>query len=235
MAILICAATAGELAALAPDVFKNPAAIPEMQPMKGELGSGSAIFVATGVGPVNAALSIGYALGVTGSEKIDYILCAGLAGSFDLEIAPLCSIWRVNEEIWPEYGLNDGARITARAFSHPIWKRDNADSVYDRISLSDISAIEHKPEAEQWPAGISLTVAGVTASFGRRDSLWNQWHAPLENMEGFAIAYAAARAGIPCVEIRCVSNKAGPRGKNEKDFDGALKTMTQILPALNLA
>lgn len=235
MTVLVCAATARELAGLAPEIFPSAAAIPEMQPMKGELKSEAAIFLATGVGPINASLSVGYALGVAGAKIIDFILCAGLAGAYDLEVAPLLSLWRVDEEIWPEYGLNDGARITARAFSHPLWERKDSDSVYERIGLADIDVIDHKEAAGKWRKGASLTVAGVTASFVRRDALWNQWHAPLENMEGFAIAYAAARAGIPCVEIRCVSNKAGPRGKNEKDFDGALKTLSQILPALNLA
>ena len=77
-------------------------------------------------------------------------------------------------------------------------------------------------------------MAGVSASANRVRDLWNRYHAELENMEGFAVAYACARVGIPCVEIRSVSNKAGPRAREEKDFPGALAALENILPALNL-
>lgn len=197
--------------------------------------------MATGVGPINAALALGLAFGLTHETtttpvKIDAVLFAGLAGAFDLDLAPLRSIWRVTTEIWPEYGLNDGSTVTARAFSHAQWQRGKNDDIYDRIELADISALPHArlKKGEEWPACASLTVAGVTASFARRNALWDAWHVPLENMEGFAAAYAAARAEIPCVEIRIVSNKVGPRSKDEKDFDGAMGVMGEILPDLNI-
>lgn len=238
MALLICAATAPELSALAPDIL--PAPIPELQPMQANLKHGPAIFLATGVGPINAALALGYGLGLThpsvgSATSIEAIILAGLAGAFDLERAPLLSIWRVEREIWPEYGLNDGSTVTARAFKHPLWQRSESESVYEVIDLDEYDKLprHHRPKVE-WPSCSSLTVAGVSASFVRRNALWDAWHADLENMEGFAAAYAAARAGIPLVEIRVVSNKVGPRGRGEKDFDGALAELGKILPALNL-
>ncbi|MBD5552717.1 MAG: futalosine hydrolase [Desulfovibrio sp.] len=238
MALLICSATAQELAQLAPD--RLPANIIEMQPMQLELAHGAAIFIATGVGPVNASLSIGLCLGLThastGSKiAIDGIIYAGLAGAFDLNLTPLCSIWRVSREIWPEYGLNDGNSVTARAFKHPLWQRDGQEDIYDSIELADYAAMPRycRPKSE-WPACASLTVAGVSASFARRNALWDAWHVELENMEGFAAAYAAARAEIPLLEIRVVSNKVGPRGRGEKDFEGALAEMKKILPGLGL-
>ena len=83
-------------------------------------------------------------------------------------------------------------------------------------------------------AGVCLTVAGVTACADRVEDL-RAAYAPLaESMEGFAVAYACARMGIPCVGIRSVSNKVGPRAHDEKDFPGALRALSRILPALNL-
>lgn len=240
MALLICAATPKELAALAPTLFPRPHSMPEMQPMRGPLKHEPALFLVTGVGPVNAALAIGYCLGLmhesTGTDtKIEAVLYAGLAGAFDLSRTPLCSIWRVDREVWPEYGLHDGNTVTARAFRHPLWERKKGEDIYEQLPLADISALPHASfKGTPWPACGSLTVAGVSASFARRDALWDAWHMPLENMEGFAAAYAAARAEIPLVEIRVVSNKVGPRGAWEKDFDGALLAMGQILPSLNL-
>lgn len=241
MSLLICAATTKELAALAPSLFPRPHSMPEMQPMRGQVKNGSAIFLATGVGPINAALALGLALGLihksTGSDiKIDGIICAGLAGAFHLDRNPLCSIWRVSEEIWPEYGLHDGTRVTARAFSHALWERESKEDIYERLPLAEFSQIPHidRKKADDWPVCASLTVSGVSASFARRDALWDLYHVDLENMEGFAVAYAAARAELPMVEIRVISNKVGPRSREEKDFDGALEKMGEILPALNL-
>ncbi|MDE5832062.1 MAG: futalosine hydrolase [Desulfovibrio sp.] len=240
MAILVCASTGRELAALAPALFPDPDKVPEMTPMLVETKQRRLIFINTGVGPLNAALAAGLALGLTfdkdkNAPGVGAILCAGLAGAYDLEKNPLRSLWLVKEEIWPEYGLNDGSDVTARAFSFPLWKRDEED-VYDRISLNGASALTGKADEEgkPWPSCKSVTVAGVSASFARREKLYNKYGTELENMEGFAIAYAAARAEIPRVEVRAVSNRIGPRSKHEKDFDGALRALGKILPTLNL-
>lgn len=240
MAILICAATQSELAAIAPAQFPEAQAIPEMQPVQAKLKNREAVFIVTGVGPINTALAMGLCFGLTHESsaskiKINAIIYAGLAGAFDLEANPLCSIWRVDREIWPEYGLNDGVAVTARAFSHPLWQRKNGEDIYEEIKLQDIADLPGiKKKGDAWPACASLTVAGVSASFARKEALWNRWHIPLENMEGFAAAYAALRADLPIVEIRSVSNKVGPRSRAEKDFEGALAALGGILPALNL-
>lgn len=239
MAILICSATAKELAALAPDLFPKPEILPEMQPISGKLNDLDAFFIVTGTGPVNAALSVGYCLGIIHEHKdraVSGILCAGLANAFNLDKTPLLSTWLVSREIWPEYGLNDGIQVTARAFSAPLWSRQDGESIFDSIDLelpTDLGSPENC-QAMQWPHCSSLTVAGVTASFARRDSLYGYFHAELENMEGFAVGYAAKRASLPCVEIRVVAAKAGPRRKEEKDHEGALKVMSKILPALKI-
>lgn len=237
MKILVCAATANELSALAPEMLPHPDDIAEMRPMIAEARQNTLIFMATGVGPVNAAMAMGYALGLTFDEKssaqtVDLVLCAGVAGSFDLARTPLCSLWRVSEEIWPEYGLHDGTSVTARAFRYPLWKISASEEVYDRIKLP-VPAVFRRLK-DLWPDCVSLTVAGVTASFARREKLWDSYHAELENMEGFSVAYAAARAQIPCMEVRSVSNRVGPRSRDEKNFAGAIEALGRILPLLNL-
>ncbi len=237
MSLLICASTAEELSHLASDLFPDPASIAEFQPMVMEGGRENIIYLVTGIGPVNAALAIGFCLGLLHEQKSDpvrAILYTGLAGSFNLEKDPLLSTRIIRREIWPEYGLHDGISVTSRAFRFPLWARKEGDDIYDTVELAGTEAISPKAPPKTWTECSSLTVAGVSASFNRRDSLWNAWKAELENMEGFSAAYSALRAEIPCVEIRVVSNKVGPRGKNEKDFPGALKELAKILPALNL-
>lgn len=253
MTLLICAAAAEELAALLPHAERAAARnvtqgdlATEMRLRPVRLKHGQALACLTGVGPLNAALAMGLCLARAEGEgqAVSVVLNAGLAGSFELARRPLRSLCLVREEIWPEYGLHDGRSVTAEAFGFPLWRRASADGnaladVRDRLALSNAAGLAalgfSGPEAAlPFRACRSLTVAGVSASFERARSLWDRYRAELENMEGFAVAYACARQSIPCVEIRCVSNKVGPRAKDEKDFPGALAALGRILPALNL-
>ncbi|SDF78042.1 futalosine hydrolase [Desulfovibrio legallii] len=248
MTLLLCAATARELAGLAPG-FAPPglpplertgagaaaAPWPEMRLWPLPLRRGRALCCLTGVGPLNAALALGLALERAAAEgtPISAVCNAGLAGAFDLAAAPLRSLWLVREEIWPEYGLNDGRSVVAGAFGFPLWQPPEGAPVRDRLPLAGADALGTGAEAAVFPSCRSVTVAGVTASHERAAGLRQSYGAELENMEGFAVAYACARAGLPCVEARCVSNKAGPRAGDEKDFAGALRALAQVLPALN--
>ncbi|MDR3357854.1 MAG: futalosine hydrolase [Desulfovibrio sp.] len=236
MPLLICAPTAGELAALLPGIAPEDAR--EMRLIPARLKRGLAFACVIGVGPVNAALAMGEALvgAKSAGTPITSVLLAGLAGAFDLARLPLRSLCLVKEEIWPEYGLHDGTSVTARAFSFPLWRRAAHDGgdVYDRLPLAAPEAIGLSLKNGALPRTLSLTVAGVSASLARARDLAQHYGADLENMEGFAVAYACARHGIPCVEIRAVSNKVGPRAREEKDFPGALQRLAQVLPVFEL-
>lgn len=272
--LLICAATARELVAAVPgllpdrgtDAARAQDALREFQPVPvrlpgrpslwpagGRAGARwrDALLCVTGVGPVNAALALGFCFGLTAGQggeqaepaarpgvsgRIGAVLLVGLAGAFDLGQHPLRSLCVVREELWPEYGLNDGSTVTARAFSFPLWKRaDGArEDVYDSIGLADPRGLFAMRENAGLADCRSLTVAGVSASVARARAMRQRYQADLENMEGFAVAYACARAGVPCAEIRAVSNKVGPRAPGEKDFAGALGALGGVLPALGL-
>lgn len=244
VSLLLCAATSRELASLAPhfsppedDGQKNP--WPEMHLWPLRLKHGEALCCITGVGPVNAALAMGHALSRAEAEgrAVTAAINAGLAGAFDLATHSLRSLCLVHEEIWPEYGLHDGTQVSAGAFGFPLWQPEQGTAVRDRLFLA-------APEEMKYPGidckqGVflsctSLTVAGVSASFARAAAMRIHFGADLENMEGFAVAYACARQGVPCLEVRSVSNKVGPRARDEKDFPGAHSALAQVLPALNL-
>lgn len=252
MSLLLCAATGPELAGLVPEfspagftaparqTSENPANFwPEMQLWPVRLKYGEALCCITGVGPINAALALGmfFCRAKAEGTPIAAVLNAGLAGAFDLAERPLLGLCTVSEEIWPEYGLHDGRSVTAEAFGFPQWQPETGPAVRNRLPLAGPEALErfgarHQPDV--FLPCTSLTVAGVSASFARAADLRARYRADLENMEGFAVAYACAREGIPCVEARSVSNKVGPRANDEKDFPGALRALTRVLPALNL-
>ena len=251
--LLICAATgrelAGALGARSPEGLAEARDDRPPRPFAVRLKHGPALACTTGVGLVNAAMTLGVVLASASAARtpVTATLNLGLAGAFDLEAMPLRSHCAVLTEIWPEYGLHDGRSVVAAAFGFPQWERPAAEGgpVRDRIALADPAA--PPPATAEMPSGwkvgplpdaprvSAVTVAGVSASAARARQLRDTYPGvAVENMEGFAVAYVCARYGIPCWQWRTVSNKVGPRAAHEKDFPGALQALGELLPAFNL-
>ena len=173
----------------------------------------------TGVGPVNAGMALGHLLAL--HREITGVINLGLAGSFDLDRAPLGSCVLATEEIWPEYGLLGDDGIDAPGLGFAQWEHGGL-RVVDRLPLCADLAELGLPRLAGAVPGISLTVAGVSAGADRAAMLARRYSPLSENMEGFAVALACARRRIPCMELRAVSNKAGSRASEDRDFPLAL-------------
>lgn len=217
--LLIAVAVKAELTAVAPDLAGTDCPEHELLPLPwpGVYGC------ITGVGPVNAALAMGRVLG---QGQITAVLNTGLAGSFNLEAAPLGTMVMASEECWPEYGFWGKNGFCARELGFCQWTA--LGGIYDRLPLTDaLSIIGLKLPPESVPRrGVSLTVAGVSGTSERARELERRYGALVENMEGFAVAYACARQGLPFVEIRAISNLVGSREPEHRDFPGALAALS---------
>jgi futalosine hydrolase len=183
-----------------------------------------------GVGPVAAALSIGALLEQCPEAR--GIVNLGICGGFDLTRTPLGGACLATSEIWPEYGLHC-ATDTPEAFSHQMFA-DLPLIPVNRIDLNPDEAARamNLTLASEWTRGTSLTVAGVSATPERAETLHNRFNAASENMEGFALALAAKRKGIAFLEVRTVSNPVGARDKALWDFRLALRALGHVLPRL---
>ena len=179
----------------------------------------------TGVGPVNAGIALGSILALC--REVTGVLSFGLAGSFDPVRAPLGSCTLVTEEIWPEYGLLGDDGIDAAGLGFAQWEHGGL-RIIDRVPLHTELADFGLPQPADAIPGISLTVAGVSASAKRADMLVRRYQALSENMEGFAVALACARQRIPCVGLRAVSNKAGSRAREDRAFPLALAKLGAV-------
>ena len=160
--------------------------------------------IATGVGPVEAALGTARALA---AKHYDAVINAGLAGGFrercTVGDAVVCS-----RDDYAELGLEDGT-----AFPLP-----------GGIALQR-SAEAHPSLLEPFLAGLIPVIVGrgvssaiVTSTTARALVLAHRFRADVESMEGFSVLRAAALAGVPAVEIRGVSNLVGDRASNEWNF-----------------
>ncbi|MDP2847829.1 MAG: futalosine hydrolase [Humidesulfovibrio sp.] len=181
----------------------------------------------TGIGVVNSALALGRALE---RRDVSGVLSLGVAGSFDLAAHPLGSVRLATEEIWPEFGLLPSGQCAADA--RGLGFSLNGVAVSDEAAIFERLVWDAHAGARAMglnPAGLacaaSLTVSGVTADPARARELFQRFGAGLENMEGFALAYAARLAGTPFAELRAVSNAVGARPPEAWDLPGALAAL----------
>ena len=81
--------------------------------------------------------------------------------------------------------------------------------------------------------GPFITVSGVTGGTGQARALLRRVPGALvEGMEGAGVAQAAALYGVPCTEIRGVSNLVGPRDRASWQIGPALEALSSTLASL---
>jgi futalosine hydrolase len=179
--------------------------------------------LATGVGPVEAALATARAIA---EKRYDAVINAGIAGGFrdrcTVGDAVVCA-----REDYAEMGLEDGS-----AFPLPggleLVRYAESDPGLLRPFLGGMIPVI---------VGRGVTSAIVTSTTARALVLAHRFRADVESMEGFAVLRAAQLAGVPAVEIRGVSNLVGERASNEWNFragaEAAVATTEALLDVLS--
>lgn len=191
---------------------------------------GAVLVLATGIGPLNAALGLGR---LQGSQTLCGVLNLGVAGSFDTAALPVGQVVAVERECWPEFGLHTAAGLDpaglgfaqAQGPGGPV----HADIALDPGAAALAMGLPPRL-VEALPRAPALTVAGVSGWSGRAGELAAR-HGPgplLENMEGFALALGCLRAGLPFMELRSVSNRVGQRPPHGWNLPLALETLGSV-------
>lgn len=221
--LVVCATAKEYKAALGP--LGAPAAPEPGRTASWRRGGRDCLVLVTGVGPVAAALAAGRALGRHGDE-IGGLCNCGVAGSFDLAAVPLGGLVAATAEAFPEYGLRREADTDPRGIVFPQLA-PGGQPVFDRLPLTPETAATALglPLPPETVFGPCVTVAGVTGDPARAASLARRYGAACESMEGFALALAAAAAGLPFLELRTVSNRVGARPPKDWDLAGALAAL----------
>ncbi|SDB13375.1 futalosine hydrolase [Desulfonatronum thiosulfatophilum] len=187
---------------------------------------GSLVLLVCGVGPVNAGISLGHLLG--GLPGPVGVLNLGVAGAFCLETLPLGKAVLVDEEIWPEYGLLTASGIDPKGIGLSLGKAEEY-PVWDRLKLEpEVDAENMKLDVAGLSKVSSLTVSGVSGTAERAEELRTRYAADVENMEGFALAWACRRFKAPFVQVRTISNLVGSRDAKHWDLPGAKRRLAEI-------
>ncbi|WP_030584400.1 futalosine hydrolase [Streptomyces anulatus] len=179
--------------------------------------------LAGGAGPAAAAAATAFALasesrppGAPASGPYGLVVSAGIGGAFT-PLTPLGSLVVASGIVAADLGAEtrDGfLPVTALGFGRDRFTPPPA-------LVRDVAA------AAGAAAGPVLTVSTVTGTAERAAGLLAAHPGALaEAMEGFGVAEAAARAGVPVLELRAVSNAVGPRDRDAWRIGDALAALT---------
>ncbi|WNI30105.1 futalosine hydrolase [Streptomyces sp. ITFR-6] len=179
--------------------------------------------LAGGAGPAAAAASAAFALA---SDRYDLVISAGIGGGFT-GVAPVGSLVVAGRIGAADLGAETPAGfvpVTDLGFGR-VWH-------FPPRSLARAAAT-----ATHAVTGDVLTVSTVTGSAERAAALLTAHPgAVAEAMEGFGVAEAADRLGLPVLEIRAVSNAVGPRDRDAWRIGDALAALTdafgKLIPVL---
>jgi len=179
--------------------------------------SGAFDVLAGGAGPAAAAAAAAFALASSTSHPYGLVISAGIGGGF-APAAPLGSLVVASDIVAADLGAEtpDGfLPVTALGFGR------------DRF-VPPPALVREVAAATGAAPGPVLTVSTVTGTAARTAALLAAHPGALaEAMEGFGVAEAAERAGVPVLELRAVSNTVGPRDRDAWRIGDALAALTE--------
>ena len=186
----------------------------EVESLKSEVESQKSDieFLITGVGMVATSFALGKHFA---ANKYDLVVNLGIAGSFDRSIT-LGEVVEVTEDHLSELGAEDDGTflpIETLGFGESIFKTDARLSSYINSGLRQVTAITVN------------TVHGHEPSIKK---LTTRIQPQLESMEGAAFFYACKQAGVPCLQIRAVSNYVEKRNRDAWQIGLAIKNLNSF-------
>ncbi|WP_069659507.1 futalosine hydrolase [Arcticibacter eurypsychrophilus] len=178
------------------------------------MGTNQVFILITGVGMVATAFAMGQVLS---SPSFDFAMNAGIAGSFNRSLK-LGEIVQVMEDCFSELGATDGASFISidqlgfgTGMAHPI--------PYQTLESLTSTITQAK----------GITVNTIHGSEQEIAVIVQQLQPDVESMEGAAFFYSCNKLGIPCIQIRSVSNYVERRDTTQWDIPLAIHTLNEQL------
>jgi len=196
----------------------------ENQTSDSELKTQDLRILITGVGMVATAFSLGRHLAV---NQYDLAINLGIAGSFDRSL-DLGEVVEVTTDTFSEFGAEDGVDFLT------IKDLGFGDNMYG--ASTTVSNILNNIA----PGGgtfLPKQVSGITVNCVHGDDhtigkIKDRLNPKIESMEGAAFFYACKLAGLPCVQIRAVSNYVEKRNRDAWKIGLAVKNLNTFANTL---
>lgn len=169
-------------------------------------------YVVTGVGMTATAHQLTKALL---SQRVDFVLNVGIAGSVIRELS-IGEVVAVETDHFYELGAEDGDRFLS------IEEMGFGQATYRSCRPKDISL--------PLPAVAAITVNKVHGNEKSIQTLKEHLpHIAVESMEGAAVLYVCEKEGIPCCQVRAISNYVERRNKEAWNIPLAIANLNRWL------
>lgn len=183
-----------------------------------------------GVGPAAAAAGTASALtaAALAGEPYDLVISAGIGGGFAGQ-ADIGDLVVASEIVAADLGAEtpDGFRGVeelgfgaARLAADGRWAARIADGLRAaglRVRTGPVLTVSTATGTAETAARLAARIAGAVA----------------EAMEGYGVAVAANRIGVPVLEIRSISNRIGPRDRSAWRIEEALDRLAAAFAVLD--
>lgn len=170
----------------------------------------------TGVGMVSTA----YYCAKTISRAYDCAINAGIAGSFRNDI-PVGTVVNVAYDRFSELG----AEAEEKFLTIKEMGLNGTDSVDNTLSIKN-------REVEELKKVRGVTVNTVHGNRSSIEKVIAGFNPDVETMEGAAFLFVCKEEGIPCAQIRAVSNFVEPRNKESWNIPLAVKNLDEKITGI---
>ncbi len=195
---------------------------------RGILDGRETIIAETGIGAVNAAITL---MALTARYALEFVLMIGCAGAYPESGLKVGDVAVATEERYAEFGVEtvDGWLPFEQPWMRLLPEKYSAQPAAFTLDSGYAAAFEsvaHKLGGAR--TGKFVTVNGVSGdpeTARRRGRLFD---ALAENMEGAGAAQVCALYNIPFAEVRGISNRAGDRDKRGWKFDEAVQIAQEV-------
>lgn len=161
----------------------------------------------TGVGMVATAFSLGQHLA---GNDYDLALNLGIAGTFDRALKP-GEVVNITHDRFAELGAEDGEGFLT--IDELGFGKQNVESNYSTFQLETLKNV------------IGITVNKVHGNDVSIANIVQLFNSQTESMEGAAFFYACNQVGLPCAQVRAISNYVERRNRDSWDIGLAVKNL----------
>jgi futalosine hydrolase len=173
----------------------------------------------TGVGIASTAYQLGKTLS---SNKYDYAINLGIAGSFNPSLIPGIVV-NVETDLIAEMGAENGdsflkfneLKLSKNIIDKSIWNIRNK----NKISNAALLGI---------PKVKGITVNTVHGNKKSIEEIMRRYHPDIETMEGAVFLHICNTEKIKCAQIRSISNLIEERNLDNWETDLAIKNLNDI-------
>jgi futalosine hydrolase len=167
-------------------------------------------FLITGAGMVATAFAMGQHLAI---NKFDLAINLGIAGSFDRNLV-LGDVVEIIEDTFAELGAED----------------DDDFITIDKLGFGESSFRSTYPVPEHFnlKKSTAITVNTVHGNDASIRKISGRINPEIESMEGAAFFYACRKTGLPCMQIRAVSNYVEKRNRDTWQIGLAIKNLNKF-------